>query len=700
MKPGDLLHERYRIIETLGRGGMGAVYRGVDDSLGVQVAVKENLFEDEEYTRQFRREAVILANLRHPNLPRVTDHFEIEGQGQYLVMDYIEGEDLKQRMDRLGVLDEKDAVLVGVAICDALAYLHTLNPPVLHRDIKPSNIKVTPTGQVYLVDFGLAKIVEGSQETTTGARGLTPGFSPPEQYGSARTDARSDIFSLAATLYAALCGSSPEEGLSRAMQQAKLTGVRQRNPKISPKVAEAIERALAVQPNDRYQQAEEFKQALLQARDTVQRDVAAGKITVTPAPPAGETATSAGGSPGARTLVGEGEAVESSRRRMPWFLALGLIGVIGLVCVGAIFFLGPDFMDRATALLAGAPTETAMQPSPTAAPSETARPAATATPDAGAVASPQQTASPAPSATSAVVATPLGGGGQIAFASQDEGARPQIYLINVDGSGLFQVTDDPLGACQPDWSPDGTRLVFVSPCRGNRDRYEGSSLFLVNADGSGFTPLPSAPGGDYDPAWSPDGTKIAFTSLRDSGRPQIWILDLESNQAESLSNSVSSDYQPAWSPDGEYILFLTTGAGPVQIMFMESSGFNARRQAREFSRYNQLTNFEPTWSPDGESIVYNQMGSDNLPYVVGASWAGGTSDRGWDEARISEVKPMREPDFSPDGFWLATTSNFEGDGKDHDIYIMLFGSGVGLRQVTTEATVDFDPAWRPFIAEP
>src|SRR5512136_3447173 len=99
---GALLHKRYRIVEILGQGGMASVYRAVDENLGMDVAVKENLFTTDEYARQFRREAVILANLRHPNLPRVTDHFSVDNQGQYLIMDYIEGEDLRQRMERSG----------------------------------------------------------------------------------------------------------------------------------------------------------------------------------------------------------------------------------------------------------------------------------------------------------------------------------------------------------------------------------------------------------------------------------------------------------------------------------------------------------------------------------------------------------------------------------------------------------------------
>jgi len=108
-----LLHKRYRIVDLLSQGGMGPVYRAIDENLGVEVAVKENFFTTDEYARQFRLEAVILANLRHPNLPRVTDHFVVGEQGQYLVMDYIPGEDLRQRMDRLGTISEEEALLKG-----------------------------------------------------------------------------------------------------------------------------------------------------------------------------------------------------------------------------------------------------------------------------------------------------------------------------------------------------------------------------------------------------------------------------------------------------------------------------------------------------------------------------------------------------------------------------------------------------------
>ena len=266
LKQGELLLERYRIVEVLGHGGMGSIFRAVDENLGAEVAVKENLFTIDDYARQFRREATILANLRHANLPRVSDHFSVDDQGQYLIMDYIEGEDLQERLERIGPFEEEEVVFIGASLCDALAYLHSRDPVVLHRDIKPANVRITPRGEVYLVDFGLAKLIQGDLTTTTGARAMTMGFSPPEQYGAARTDARTDIYSLGATLYTALTGLTPEDSLAQTMDQVELTPVRERNPKISKRVAEAVEKALQVHPVDRFQLAAEFKNELLKAQ--------------------------------------------------------------------------------------------------------------------------------------------------------------------------------------------------------------------------------------------------------------------------------------------------------------------------------------------------------------------------------------------------------------------------------------------------
>ena len=198
-------------------------------------------------------------------------------------MDYIEGEDVRMRLERLKQLPEKDVVIIGVLICDALAYLHTRKPPVVHRDIKPGNIKVTPEGEVILVDFGLAKIMSRDEATTTGARAMTPGYSPPEQYGTARTDPRSDIYSLGATLYAALTALIPEDGLARATGKVELTPIRTLLPKVNRRLAASIEKALEVEPDQRYQTADEFRNDLLQSSD-IAAMANIGRITIPPPP--------------------------------------------------------------------------------------------------------------------------------------------------------------------------------------------------------------------------------------------------------------------------------------------------------------------------------------------------------------------------------------------------------------------------------
>ena len=221
LSPSQMLNSRYKINAILGQGGMGAVYDGWYNNLGIRVAIKENLLFTDASRRQFEREARMLANLRHSNLPSVIDHFYISGQGQYLVMSFIEGEDLAQRLKRLGPLPEADVLRWADDVLTALAYLHKRD--IIHRDIKPNNIKITPDGEAVLVDFGLAKEImdESGALTTTGARGLTPGFAPPEQYGTGRTDARSDLYAFGATLYTLLIGQAPPDALSRMGKQDK-----------------------------------------------------------------------------------------------------------------------------------------------------------------------------------------------------------------------------------------------------------------------------------------------------------------------------------------------------------------------------------------------------------------------------------------------------------------------------------------------
>ncbi len=260
---GQILNKRYRVVKLLGQGGFGAVYRAWDINLNNPIALKENLATSEASARQFATEARLLANLRHTGLPFVIDHFSVEGVGQYLVMEYVEGQDLQDKLDETeGGLREAQALSWIEQVCNALTYMHTQSPPIIHRDIKPANIKITPQGKVKLVDFGIAKQYLASQQTTIGARAVTVGYSPPEQYGSGITDARSDVYALGATCYTLLTGVVPPESLQLRLGE-KLLPPRAIDPNISEKTEKAVLRAMALEPEKRYQTVQAFKSALL-----------------------------------------------------------------------------------------------------------------------------------------------------------------------------------------------------------------------------------------------------------------------------------------------------------------------------------------------------------------------------------------------------------------------------------------------------
>src|SRR6266850_70663 len=204
LAPETVLQNRYRIVRLLGQGGMGAVYEAIDERLETTVALKETMFADERLRKQFEREAKLLAGMHHPALPRVSDHFG-EGDGQFLVMQFVAGEDLARMLTvKQGPFPPDQVLTWADQLLDALDYLHTQDPQIIHRDIKPQNLKLTARGQIILLDFGLAKgqASEISRITTPASIfGYTPNYAPLEQIQGLGTDPRSDLYALAATLY-------------------------------------------------------------------------------------------------------------------------------------------------------------------------------------------------------------------------------------------------------------------------------------------------------------------------------------------------------------------------------------------------------------------------------------------------------------------------------------------------------------------
>lgn len=688
LTPGTLLNERYRIVAVLGQGGMGSVYRAIDEKLHTSVAVKENLFLAEEYTRQFQREASILASLRHPNLPRVGDYSSIPGQGQYLIMDFVEGEDLRKRIERLGTLPEKDVVITGMIICDALTYLHTRQPSVIHRDIKPGNIKITPEGDVYLVDFGLAKVAMGPQATITGARAMTPGYSPPEQYGTARTDARSDIYSLGATLYAALTGSIPEDGLERITGKSRLIPLTTLNPSISPQLAETIEKALEVDTDDRYQTADEFKEALLEAAGL--SHLQHPKIAVSPPP---IDVLSPNNEEGIFQPLGgdDGKIFQKAGTRAAC-LPITILAIIGVVMVVLSLVLPGQPGKNISQLFIPVPITNTASPTTYTTPgvatvTKTPSPSQTST-----LVNNIPTDNVPVSPTSEVISNAIGGGnGEIAFASDRSGIM-QIWIMNVDGSYQRQLTSIEKGACQPSWSPDGQQIAFISPCAKKSTYYEGTVIYIMNADGSDIQPLNVTPSlaGDFDPAWSPDGKRMAFTSLR-TGTRHIFVVNLEDGQPQEISNTPYADMHPSWDPGGKQLAFARfTNKSSIWV------AMDTGRYSSQFTESGNFNDLWPAWSPSGDLIFFSQSDpKGNAYWLVSLKY----EDRGTTrELRIvppgwsTTTFPIMEVDISKDGEWLVLESN--PDGRNHDIY-MLEVDGKNQTRLTTDPGFDFGAVWRP-----
>jgi len=282
LTPGQTVQGRYRIVRLLGEGGFGAVYLVQDLRLGSKhMALKESFDSSPAAQQQFQLEASLLANLSHPHLPRVSDHF-IEPSGrQYLVMDYVEGQDLTEIViQRQAPLPESQAVAWLIQVCQAVAHLHSQQPnPIIHRDIKPSNIKITPDGWAVLVDFGIAKIYVPKKGTAPIAKAVSPGFSPPEQYAGG-TDARSDVYSLGATLYTLVTANVPEDALDRLTQGVRLTPPSRYNRRLAPALEQIILQAMELDPRRRFPSARELGQALqaCQSGQPLPAVVAAGQV--------------------------------------------------------------------------------------------------------------------------------------------------------------------------------------------------------------------------------------------------------------------------------------------------------------------------------------------------------------------------------------------------------------------------------------
>jgi serine/threonine protein kinase/Tol biopolymer transport system component len=696
LQPETILHERYQIIKKLGQGGMGAVYLAWDETLETQVAVKSNFNPAPESVDQFLREAQLLAALRHQNLPRVTDYFVI-GEEQFLVMDFIPGDDLGKKLKEEG-WQKLDNVLRWVSqLSSALAYMHGQDPPVTHRDIKPANIKLTAEGDAILVDFGIAKVASVQSQTATGASGYTPGYAPPEQYGQGRTGPYSDQFSLAATVYALLTAKKPADSIQRVMGKASLTPAKVINPAVPQNVSDALLKAMSLQPGERFTSIDAF-QAALEDPEFRLDDQAREQITSAPAQePAGKTRIA--GQTEQATVVGSAQRKKRTRNIIIGVVA-GL-GAISVCVVIALLLLLPGsplcvIKPRVSTSIEAAaisPTDTeTLRPTDTSAPLITA-PSDTPLPE------PSATTTPTPTATPELV----GESGVIAFAS-DRGPDGivQIWTMHVlsaqDGqvyADLYtQLTFDEGDKDQPVWSPDGSQIAYVAP--GGEGK--GLDIWIMDADGRNQRDITNHAGDEFDPVWMPDGSMIAFTHhLRDEGDAPIYALTLispDGTQRERLSVDFV-EWDPAFSPDGSWLLYVISAKSHDYFYFRGSfdgfaspRGFDLRAIFGEFGEVS-----DPAWAPVGSQFAYTEhIGSGENIVLVTYNEIQVNGVHLPTEYILTDTNAETDAAWSPDGHWLAFTST--RDDGDSEVYLMTT-TGRPQINLTMHQGIDRSPDWKP-----
>jgi serine/threonine protein kinase len=694
LQPGDtLLNGQYRILRQLGRGGFGFVYLAQDTLLGDRVAIKElipALVGDEAILKRFLAEARATMRLSHENIVR-THNVLSDGGSYYIVMEYMAGGSLEAWLQAHGPLPAAEAVRVATEICAGLGYAHQRG--VVHCDLKPANILFSGggangfgPGTAKIADFGIAHL-SGEMLTRSWmtAAGFTAGTLPymsPEQMEGVRDDPRLDIYALGAVLYRMLTGQPYLEFDQRetpAGQVENVNLIRHATPgppsahdrRIPAWLDRVVLVALAKRPEDRYPTAGELRCALLGTADT---DSAPQIVP-----------------PIARSQV-------DRQRRAPlpvwtWILAGGVVALLAiLVVLVALLARGmgaeqpvqpeqsrvavievtatpsleaaspPAATDTALPSASASPTLTPM-PSPTLPPTETTTPTPVPT------LPPTETPTPTPEPTLPPTETPAPqGGDRIAFASNRDG-NYELYVMEPDGSNQQRLTNTSAEEWHPDWSPDGTRLVFQCASADG-----GSNVCVVNADGSGYAPItrwPAGNAGAQRPVWSPDGKQIAVSrdEMGATGTA-IWVMGADG----SNETKVMEGRDPSWSPDGTRIAFMRYDDGGFQIWTTSPNGTSVKRLTE-----GNHDHMYPTWSPDGRQLAF-EYDHDSVAIIdaAGTGASGGSP-------RIVAAKGSWNLSWSPDGLKLVIAPPGEG-------LWLVEVDGSGTAQIAKDGT---QPSWQP-----
>jgi len=495
----------YRILEKLGGGGMGVVYKAEDTKLGRTVALKvlpPERVADPNRKRRFVQEARAASALNHPNIITIYDIDEAEGV-HYIAMECVEGKTLERLIARHG-LRVNEALKYAVQMAAALAKAHSAG--IVHRDLKPTNVMVTDDGLVKVLDFGLAKLTEAAPasdaetavmlEPTTeeGTIVGTVGYMSPEQAEGKAVDARSDIFSFGSVLYEMLTGQRAFQGETKV---STIAAILREEPKPLSQVVEGlpreverlVRRCLRKDPAHRFQHMDDLKVALEELKEESDSGELAEAVAA-----------------GLPRQVERGGVKPPLRR----WLAIAVAGVVLLAVATVVaYILWPRPQAPAQRTLTRLTFDPGLQSDPTFSPD-----------------------------------------GQMFAYSSDHSGNFDIWVQQISGGNPVQVTNNPAHDWQPDWSPDGKQIVF-------RSERDGGGLYVVPALGGHETKVSSF---GYRPRWSPDGSRILFRStiLRGVSEPlRVYIVGLDGNPPHEVLagtlTAAASETSVAWNPDGQRV---------------------------------------------------------------------------------------------------------------------------------------------------
>jgi Tol biopolymer transport system component len=562
----------YRVLEKLGGGGMGVVYRAEDVRLGRDVALKflPEGFADRQALERFQREARAASALNHPNICTIHDIDEHEGQ-PFIVMEFLDGETLKQRLATRR-LDTERLLDAGIQIAEGLEAAHAKG--FIHRDIKPANIFVTHRDQVKILDFGLAKLtaerkreaeadraatlstVTAPEEllTSPGVAVGTAAYMSPEQVRGEELDGRSDIFSLGAVLYEMATGTLPFRGTTSGVifdgilnkQPLPPTHL---NPDIPAEVGRIINKALEKDADLRYQSARELRADLARLR----RDTESGRSAAAGVPVA---------------------ALRRARTVRRWMMAGGVVSAVLLLAIASYIWSRPESSaEAAPRTLTRVTFDAGLQAEPTWSPD-----------------------------------------GRFIAYSSDQGGNFDVWVQPLGGGRPVQVTTHPAHDWQPAWSPDGNSLAF-------RSERDGGGIFVVPALGGRERQLTAF---GFRPEWSPDGSRILFiitSTWEDVSRevPHVYVAGLDGSPPRRILVEILNDFlnvvSIGWHPDGERVSFWGVKTqGDRRFWTVRLSGgapTHSERDEEVENRINeagvQLEFGRFKWAPAGDALYFEGL---------------------------------------------------------------------------------------------